>query len=111
MGVKMSGQGIMDVLKTPALALNDKLADGLFRAFKWYIKKSYAQHKKRTERKRTQSAWRVIHELLEGLQERLHSSLQAWGKGVGCSGNCYGTTRDRITIGVGQWNDVKNEKK
>ena len=40
MGVKMSGRGIMEVLKSAKLGLDKKLASGLFSAFKWYLNKS-----------------------------------------------------------------------
>ena len=39
-GVKMSGSGIMEVLKSAKLGLDKKLATGLFNAFKWYLNKS-----------------------------------------------------------------------
>lgn len=40
MGVKMSGEGIMDTLKSAYRGLNIKLADGLLKAFKWFSNKS-----------------------------------------------------------------------
>ena len=40
MGVKMSGKGLMDALKGAYRGLNIKLADGLLKAFKWYLNKS-----------------------------------------------------------------------
>ena len=39
-GAKMSGQGIMDILKNAKLGLDKKLASGLLKAFKWYLNKS-----------------------------------------------------------------------
>lgn len=40
LGAKMSGQGIMDLLKSAKLGLDKKLASGLFRAFKWYVNRN-----------------------------------------------------------------------
>lgn len=43
MGQKMTGRGIMNVLKSAKYGLDKKLASGLFKAFKWYLNKSAKQ--------------------------------------------------------------------
>jgi len=43
LGAKMSGRGIIDMLKSAKYGLDKKLASGLWSAFKWYINKSAEQ--------------------------------------------------------------------